>query len=86
VSKYSNVAYGGVPAHTLAGGRAVRQQGAHTDNARQALSYLPAPGEKPKCTGKLASNGFPCPNVAVTDSDFCSGHKKQAEKQQTKGS
>jgi hypothetical protein len=75
------IAFGGVQADTVAGGvpAGARVAGVPT-GARPAVSYAPAPGEKPKCVGKIKTTGAACPNVA-TSGPHCAGHARQAEKQ-----
>lgn len=83
MSKYPSLAHGGIPAGLPRD--AVPSARSGTQNQLLVAGGVAWEGEPAMCVDTLKSNGWPCPNKAMSNSDVCSGHAKAREKQQ-KGS
>lgn len=77
--KYSSVAYGGTPAHEIAGGRPVSAShiGQTPVSAVVASGHVNAwEGDPIRCSGVIAKTGIPCNNYVTNEGELCVPHEK----------
>lgn len=81
--KYSSVAYGGTPAHEVAGGRAVTASriGQMPASAVAAEGHVGRwEGDPIRCAGTVANSGAPCQNFVSNEGELCVPHEKARER------